>query len=61
MVQGLAALARRLNENVHLRFDVRLSDVVGERFRSNRFIDDLVVAAAAACNDAILLDAHAGY
>jgi hypothetical protein len=59
VIQRLAALARRLHENVHLRFDIGLTDIVGERFRPNRTISDFIVAAAGACNDAILFDAHA--
>ena len=59
VIESLAALARRLDENVHLRFDIGLTDIVGERFRPHRPIDDFIVAAAGACNDAILFDAHA--
>ena len=36
MIQGLAPLARGLYENIHLRLDVRLPDVVGQRLRAHR-------------------------
>ncbi len=61
MIQGFAAHARRLDENVHLRFDVRLPDVIGEGLGAHRPIDHFIVAAAGAGNDPILFDAHARF
>ena len=58
VVQCLAALPRRLDENRHLILYVRLSDIVGEAFRAHGAIDHLIVAAAGACNDPILFDTH---
>ena len=58
MVQRLAALPRRLDEDCHLILDVRLPDVVGESSRPHSPVDHFVVAAAGACNDAILFDTH---
>jgi hypothetical protein len=46
VIERLAAIARRLDEDIHLRLDVGLADVVGERLRAHRAIDDFVVAAA---------------
>ena len=59
VIQRFAAHAGRLDEDVHLRFDIRLPDVVGKGFRTHRPIDEFIVAAAGAGNDAILFDAHA--
>ena len=61
VIQRLAAHARRLNEDLHLRLDVRLPDVIGEGLGPHRAIDDLVLAPAGAGDDPILFDAHARF
>jgi hypothetical protein len=61
MIQGLAAHSRRLDEDVHLRFDIRLPDVIGKRFGAHCPIDDFVVAAPGTGDDAVLFDAHARF
>jgi hypothetical protein len=58
MVESLAALPSRLDENIHLSFDVGLPDIVRERFRPHGPINQLVVSAPGTCNDTILFDAH---
>jgi hypothetical protein len=58
MIQGFAAHARRLDENVHLGFDVWLPDVVAEALWAYRAVDQFIVAAAGAGNHPILFYAH---
>ena len=60
MIQGLAALARRLDEDVHLGLHVRLPHVVGEAFSAARR-DRRTSSSrpAGAGNDAILFNTHA--
>ena len=60
VIQRLAAIARRLDENAHLRFYLGLADVLGQRSRAYGTIDDLVVAPARSRDDAILFDSHWG-
>ena len=59
VIQGFAAHARRLHEDLHLGLHVGLTHVVGEALRPHGAIDDFVVPPTGAGNDPILFDSHA--
>ena len=58
MIQSLATLPCRLNENVHLVFDIGLTDVVRQGLRAHGLVDDFIVAPAGGGDYPIRLDAH---
>ena len=54
VIQRLAALDRRLHEDLHLRLDLFLADVVGEPLRADGAIDGLLFARSRGLHDAIV-------
>ena len=56
VVERLAPVARGLDEDLHLRLDRRLADVVGELLRAHGAIERCLVALRACRYDAVLLD-----
>ena len=55
VVERLAPVARRLDEDLHLRLDRRLADVVGELLRAHGAVERRFVALRACRYDAVLL------
>ena len=63
VIQRLAALDRGLHEDLQLRLDLLLADIVGEPLRADGAIDGLFFLRARGLHDAIgghSLDAHCG-
>ena len=60
VIQRLAALDRRLHEDLHLRLDLLLSDVVGELLRPDGAIDGLLFLRGRGLHDAIRRHAFGG-
>ena len=56
VIERLAPVARGLDEDLHLRLDRGLADVVGELLRAHGAIERSLVALRACRNDAVLLD-----
>ena len=56
VVQRLAPVARGLDEDLHLRLDRSLADVVGELLRTHGAVERRLVALRACRYDAVLLD-----
>ncbi len=58
MVERLATIARRLDEDLHLRLHRRLANIVDERLRPHRAVIDFLVALRCGGNHAVLFDRH---
>ena len=59
VVERLAALARGLDEDLHLGLDLGLTDIVGQGFWPHGTVGRFVLPSGRPGDDAVLFDAHA--